>query len=67
MTTPSKLNEFHHAEEPALPLLERLRWTYVPRDRLAVERCGEREVVLKGGFGCITDEFEYCSSRGRLG
>ncbi len=29
-------------------MLERLRWTYVPRDSLAAERGGEREVLLKG-------------------
>ena len=47
MTTPFKLNEFNHAEEPARRLLERLGWTYVPRDVLAAERSGEREVLLK--------------------
>ena len=29
-------------------LLERLGWTYVPREALAAERSGEREVLLKG-------------------
>ncbi len=48
MTTPAKLNEFNHAEDPARRLLERLGWTYVPRDALAVERVSEREVLLKG-------------------
>ena len=48
MTTPAKLNEFNHAEDPARRLLERLGWTYVPRDALAAERGGEREVLLKG-------------------
>ena len=48
MTTPNKLNEFNHAEDPARRLLERLGWTYVPRDALAAERGGEREVLLKG-------------------
>ena len=48
MTTPSRLNEFNHAEDPARRLLERLGWTYVPRDALAAERGGEREVLLKG-------------------
>ena len=48
MTTPAKLNEFNHAEDPALRLLERLGWTYVPRDALAAERGDEREVLLKG-------------------
>ena len=48
MTTPAKLNEFNHAEAPARRLLERLGWTYVPRDSLAAERGGEREVLLKG-------------------
>ncbi|MDE2940734.1 MAG: type I restriction endonuclease subunit R [Chloroflexota bacterium] len=48
MTTPSKLNEFNHAEAPAGRLLERLGWAYVPREELAAERGGEREVLLKG-------------------
>ena len=47
-TTPAKLNEYNHAEEPARTLLERLGWTYVPRDALAAERGDEREVLLKG-------------------
>ena len=38
MTTPTRLNEFNHAEEPARRLLERLGWTYVSRDALAAER-----------------------------
>ena len=36
------------AEEPARVLLERLGWTYAPREALAGERSGEREVLLKG-------------------
>ena len=48
MTTSAKLNEFNNAEDPARRLLERLGWTYVPRDALAAERSGEREVLLKG-------------------
>jgi type I restriction enzyme R subunit len=48
MTTPAKLNEFNHAEDPARRLLELLGWTYVPRDALAEERGNEREVLLKG-------------------
>ena len=48
MISPSKLNEYSHAEEPARALLERLGWTYVPREALAAERGGEREVLLKG-------------------
>ncbi len=48
MTTPSALNEYSQSEEPARILLERLRWTYVPREGLAAERSGEREVLLKG-------------------
>ena len=46
--SPSKLNEYNHAEDPARRLLERLGWAYVPRDVLAAERGGEREVLLKG-------------------
>ena len=48
MTSPAKLNEFHAAEDPARRLLERLGWTYVPREALAAERGDEREVLLKG-------------------
>ena len=48
MTSPSKLNELNHAEDPARRLLERLGWTYVPREALASERGNEREVLLKG-------------------
>ena len=50
MTTPVKLNESNHAENPARRLLERLGWTYVPREVLAAERSEEREVLLKGRF-----------------
>ena len=37
MTTPSALNEYSQAEEPARVLLERLGWTYAPREALAAE------------------------------
>ena len=47
MTTPNKLNEFNHAEDPARRLLERMGWTYVPSEQLAAERATEREVLLK--------------------
>ena len=47
MSTTAKLNEYNHAEEPARRLLERLGWTYVPREALAAERGDEREVLLK--------------------
>ena len=38
MTTPAKLNELNHAEEPEGRLVEGLGWTYVPREALAAER-----------------------------
>ena len=47
MTTPNKLNEFNHAEDPARRLLERSGWTYLPAEMLAGERATEREVLLK--------------------
>ena len=47
MTTPNKLNEFNHAEDPARRLLERLGWTYATAETLAAERATEREVLLK--------------------
>ena len=48
MTTPNKLNEFNHAEDPARRLLEKLGWTYVPAEQLAPDRVSEHEVLLKG-------------------
>ena len=48
MTTHARLNEYNHAEKPARVLLERLGWTYVPREKLAEERNNERETLLKG-------------------
>ena len=48
MTTPAKLNELNSAEDPARKLLERLGYEYVPRESLAAEREGEREVLLRG-------------------
>ena len=48
MTSPAKLNEFNHAEDPARRLLERLGWRYVSREALASERGDGREVLLKG-------------------
>ena len=48
MTTPAKLNEFNHAEDPARRLLERLGWTYVPRDALA-DRTGQQAGGLAEG------------------
>ena len=47
MTTPNKLNEFNHAEDPARRLLEQLGWSYVPAEQLAYERASEREILLK--------------------
>ena len=47
MTSPNKLNEFNHAEDPARRLLERLGWTYVLAEALASERATGREVTLK--------------------
>ena len=38
MTSPAKLNELNSAENPAHKLLERLGYTYVPREALAAER-----------------------------
>ena len=47
-TSPAKLNELNHAEEPARALLEQLGWTYVPRDVLSQERGDQRDVLLRG-------------------
>lgn len=51
MTSPAKLNECNHAENPARALLEELGWTNAPREALAEERDDEREVLLKGRMG----------------
>ncbi len=48
MTSPDKLNELNHVENPARELLERLGWTYVPREELAAERDDDRDVLLYG-------------------
>ena len=48
MTTQARLNELSHAENPARELLERLGYTYVPREALASEREDERRVLLAG-------------------
>ena len=53
MTTPAKLNEYNHGEEPARVLLEQLGWTYTPRDALTAERSDEREVRLKGHLRAV--------------
>ena len=48
MPSTRKLNEYSQAEGSARALLERLRWTYVPREALASQGSGEREVLLEG-------------------
>jgi type I restriction enzyme R subunit len=48
MTTPARLNELSAAEDPARKLLEQLGYEYMPREVLAAEREGEREVLLTG-------------------
>ena len=48
MTSPDAPNELSLAETPARELLERLGWTYVPRETLAAERDDERDVLLRG-------------------
>ncbi len=47
-TSADKVNELNEAELPAVALLQRLGYTYVPREILAPERDNEREVLLKG-------------------
>jgi len=48
MPVTTRVNELNEAEEPAKELLRRLGYTVVPREILALERDGEREVLLKG-------------------
>ena len=47
-TSPAKLNELNHAEEPARALLEQIGWTYVPRD---VSRQGTRRPTGRASKG----------------
>ena len=47
MTTAGRPNKLHHAEYPARRLLERLGWTYAPRQALAAKRWDERDVLLR--------------------
>ena len=46
MTSPAKLNEFNHAEEPARVPLERLGWTYVPREVLRSMKASASDALL---------------------
>lgn len=48
MTSPARLNELNLAENPARELLERLGWTYVPRDELMADRDDESDTLLCG-------------------
>ena len=41
MTSPAKLNEYNHSQEPARLLLERLGRTYVFRKALDGGKCSE--------------------------
>ena len=50
MTSPAKMNEYNHAEEPARVLLERLRWRYVSRETLAADR---GDALLTGQYGWV--------------
>ena len=42
------MSELDLAESPARELLERLGWSYVPREALMVERDDERKALLRG-------------------
>lgn len=46
MTDPIRLNEYNLSEKPAIDLLERLGYTYIPGANLAVERTSLRDAVL---------------------
>ncbi len=50
MTSPAKLNEFNHAEQPARVLLERLGLTYVPREAPTAERGDESFAAATAGL-----------------
>lgn len=48
MIDPTRLNEYNLSEKPAIDLLERMGYTYIPGANLAVERASLRDAVLLG-------------------
>ena len=48
MTSPRQAQRVQPRRAAARVLLERLGWTYVPRETRAAEPGNEREVLLKG-------------------
>jgi len=48
MTTPIKLNEYKHTDEPARVLLEFLGWTYVPSEVLRSKKALALGPLLTG-------------------
>ena len=48
MTAPARINELNEAETPARELLEKLGYTYIPRQQLAKERIDERDATFEG-------------------
>lgn len=63
MHSPSKLNEFNHSEAPARRLLERLGWTYVPRDSLASQGGGDKRGILQWVSASAADALVTAGSR----
>ena len=50
-TSPNKLNEFNHAEDPARRLLEQLGWVYVPAEHVG-GRARQLNARCCWGSGC---------------
>ena len=48
MTDPTRLNEYNLSEKPAINLLERMGYTYIPGANLVAERASLRDAVLRG-------------------
>ena len=48
MTTLAELNEYNHAEGPARVLLERVDWTFVPREVLRSMKASTSDALVTG-------------------
>jgi len=47
MTDPTRLNEYNLSEKPAIDLLERMGYSYIPGANLVAERASLRDAVLR--------------------
>ncbi|MDZ4770532.1 MAG: hypothetical protein SGJ24_15510 [Chloroflexota bacterium] len=63
MTDPTRLNEYNLSEKPAIDLLERMGYSYIPGANLAGERASLREAVLLGQPGAAIWRRSKATSR----